>query len=102
MISLTKRAAVLILIVAATASACSKDPAAAKRGYLESGNRYFDQKKYAEAIIEYRNAIKLDPSFGEARRRLAICYLQTGDALNGVREQVRAADLLPDRVDVQI
>jgi tetratricopeptide (TPR) repeat protein len=102
MISLTKRAAVLILIIAATASACSKDPAAAKRAYLESGNRYFDQKKYAEAIIEYRNAIKVDPSFGEARRRLAICYLQTGDALNGVREQVRAADLLPDHVDVQI
>ena len=34
--------------------------------------------------------------------KLAASYLQTGDVLNGLREQVRAADLLPANNDAQI
>jgi tetratricopeptide (TPR) repeat protein len=78
------------------------DPAVKKRQHLESGNRYFDQKKYAEAIIEYRNAIALDATFGEARKRLAEAYTQTGNARGAVGELIRAADLLPTDVPLQV
>ncbi len=101
MIQLLNRRLALALLLAAC-TACSGDPNVTKQKYLESGNRYFEQKKFREAIVEYRNAIKIDPRFGEARLKLAASYLQTGDPVNGLREQVRAADLLPDNVDAQV
>ncbi len=91
-----------VLGVAVTALACSSDPAVKRQQYLESGNRYFDQGKYAEAIVEYRNAIEIDATFGEARKRLGEAYARTGDDRNAFSEFIRAADLLPSDVNVQL
>ena len=49
----------LLLATSATLS-CSRDPEVAKREYLRSGNKYLQEKKYQEAIIQYRNAIQKD------------------------------------------
>ncbi len=49
-----------LALVAATG--CSKDA----RQYYESGNGYFAQQKYREAVVEYRNAIQKDPKVIEA------------------------------------
>src|SRR6266487_4705130 len=84
------------------AQACSTDPERAKRQYFDSGNHYFDQKKYREAAIQYSNALKQDPLFGEARYRLAESYLQIGNVTAASGEYSRAADLLPDDREVQI
>jgi tetratricopeptide (TPR) repeat protein len=92
----------LIVVLLTGAVACSGDPESAKRAYMESGDRYFQQKKYREAIVEYRNVVRLDPRSGEARRQLATSYLHTGDPLNALREQVRAADLLTSDARVQV
>src|SRR5262245_4280665 len=90
-----------MLAVAALTSACS-NPEVDKQRYLESGNRYAAQQKYAEAIIEYRNAIVADARFGEARYKLAQAYEANKDLPNAAREYIRAADLLPDNADVQL
>ncbi len=92
----------LLALVALAAAACSKDPEVAKQQYFASGNRYFEQKKYREAIVEYRNAVNIDPRYGDARLKLATSYLRVGDVGNGLREQVRAADLLPTNNQAQI
>jgi tetratricopeptide (TPR) repeat protein len=89
-----------VLLVAV--AGCSKDPERAKREYLKSGNRYYSQKKYAEAIVQYRSALQQDPQFGDARYRLAEAYEQVGDVGAAYKEAVRAADLLPQRVDAQL
>src|SRR5262245_51044222 len=86
----------------AVSMACATDPQKAKVAYVASGDQYLAEKKFPEAIIQYRNAVQQDPRFGEARLKLAETYLQTGDAPAGFREYIRAADLLPDRADVQI
>ena len=62
----------------------------------------FEQKKYAEAIVEYRNAVRVDPRFGEARQKLADAYGFAGNAQAAFAEQIRAADLLPDNLDAQL
>ena len=62
-------------------SGCSKDPEVAKREYLSSGDAYVEQKKYAEAIVEYRNAIQQDPKFGQARYKLAEAYMHDSGSL---------------------
>ena len=45
---------------------CSGDPAKKRQVYLESGNALMASNKPADAIVEYRNAIKVDAKFGEA------------------------------------
>jgi tetratricopeptide (TPR) repeat protein len=90
------------IAIAMTAAACAKDPQKAKVEYFESGNRYFDQKKYQEAVVEYRNAIQQDPKYGEARYKLAEAYAKLDDARNAYREYIRAADLLPSNTDAQL
>ena len=82
-------------------TACT-DPQVKKQQYFESGNSYLDKKMYGEAIVEYRNAVALDATFGEARKKLAEALTLTGDAGLALGEYVRAADLLPNDVDTQI
>jgi len=73
-----------------------------RQGYLESGNRYLTAGQFAEAVIQYRNAVQKDPRAGDAHAKLAEALLGTGDLANGLREYVRAADLLPDDLALQV
>lgn len=75
-------------------SGCSFSPEAAKRRYLEKGDKYYEQGKYREAIILYRNAIKKDPRFGEAYFKLGESELRRGDARAAVAAYRRAVELL--------
>ena len=90
----------LVLIV--VAFGCQANPDVAKQEYLKSGDRYVAEKKYSEAIVQYRNALQQDPKFGEARYKLAEAYLKVGDVGDATREYIRAADLLPENVDLQV
>ena len=91
-----------VAFVALAAVSCSQDPQKAKLRYVESGDKYAAQKNYAEAIVQYRNAIAKDSLFGEARFKLAQAYAATGDVKNAFHEYIRAADLLPDSVEAQM
>lgn len=86
----------------ALVAGCSTDPERAKQEYLASGDRYVEQKKYHEAIVQYRNALQQDARFGDARLKLARAYEQIGDTPNARREYVRAADALPGSVEAQV
>ena len=91
-----------VLVVGFCSGACSRNPEEAKKRHLEAGNVYFRDAKYREAILEYRTAVRYDAGFGEARLRLAEAYERTADLQNAYREYARAADLLPDRAEVQV
>ena len=90
------------LVCALLAAACGENPEVAKQRYLESGNRYLSEGKYNEAIVEYRNAVQQDARFGAARVKLAEAYELRGDANRAFGEYVRAADVLPTDVAVQL
>ncbi len=81
---------------------CSGNPERERREYLESGNALMAQNKPADAIVQYRNALKADAKFGEARLRLAEAYAQTGDMRRAAQEYFRAADLMPESADAQV
>jgi Flp pilus assembly protein TadD len=82
-------------------AACT-DPQVKKQQYFQSGNGFFDKKMYGEAIVEYRNAVAVDATFGEARKKLADALALNGQASAAYGEYIRAADLLPNDVDAQI
>lgn len=83
-------------------AACKGDPNVKKQNYLESGNRYFENKQYLEAIIEYRNAIQLDPQFAEAHYKLGKSYLSTANYLGALQELQQAVSLQPSNVAAQV
>lgn len=83
-----------------TVGACS-DPAVTKVAHVKKGDALLAQNKPAEAALEYKNALKIDRRFGEARFQLARAYEKNGNAQAG-EEYLRAAELLPGRADVQV
>jgi tetratricopeptide (TPR) repeat protein len=107
MLRVLQRSSRHLLSVAVAASlaimlACSQNPESAKRKYAESGDRYAAAGKTAEAVLEYRNALKIDARAGEVRRKLAELLLKRGELPAALGEYVRAADLLPGDRSVQL
>lgn len=88
--------------VLALAAACAANPDSRKQAYFTSGNRYLASSRFEEAIIQYRNAIEIDPKFAPARVKLGEAYLRAGDPAKALAQYVRAADLLPADVSVQL
>ena len=80
----------------------ARDPQRLKLQFAVSGDRYAAAKKYREAAIQYRGAIAKDPTFGEAYFKLAEAEEAAGDLKAALRSYVRAADLMPDRIDAQL
>src|SRR5580704_13143723 len=68
-------AAALLLVLGALGS-CNGDPQREKQRYLESGQRYFLDGKYAEATIQFRKALQIDPHSVETYRRLGQAYYE--------------------------
>jgi putative PEP-CTERM system TPR-repeat lipoprotein len=95
------RLAVAMAIVA-IATACSRDADAAKRRFIASGDRYAAVGKYSEAVLEYRNAVQKAPRAGDAREKLAEALARTGNLGAALGEFVRAADLLPGNLPLQL
>jgi tetratricopeptide (TPR) repeat protein len=93
---------ILALLACLTLVGCSRNPDAAKRRYLASGDRSVAAGKLADAVIQYRAAVKADPSAGDAHQKLAETFLQAGDLANALPEYVRAADLLPRDLGLQV
>ena len=66
-----------------------------KISYLNAGNKYLDARKYAEAVIEFRNAVQIDPRFSIAHRQLGKAYLGLGNPEAAFREFTTTITLDP-------
>src|ERR1700688_4917737 len=82
--------------------ACSRNPEAGKKRYLESGERYMTKGKYQEASIQYRNALKLDPRFAEAYYQLAKANLAMHDWRDAFAALKEAIQVDPARLDTRL
>ena len=91
-----------IALLVASAASCARDKEVAKREYLASGDEFLSQKKAKEALVQYRNAVRQDPRFGEARFKLAEAYVQNDNLAAAAREYIRAADLMPQNAQAQL
>ncbi len=89
-----KAAVVCIMMLAITA--CTT-----KRGYVEKGNILFDQGKYEDASINYRNAVQKDPNYGEAYYRLGLAEIKLDKPLDAYNALFRASQLLPNNIEVK-
>jgi cellulose synthase operon protein C len=98
-------------------ASCAGNPATAKLKYLQKGEAYMKKGQYSSAIIEFRNAQKVDPKYVEAYYQLyqASMDLSQADQAQGKpvtvvgQEQNNAYQALnqaialdPARVDVRL
>jgi cellulose synthase operon protein C len=83
-------------LLAALLTGCSRDPNVRKQKYFESGEKYFADGKYREALIQYSNAVQIDPRFAQAHFQLSQTYLRLGDNNRAFQELNRTVELAPD------
>jgi tetratricopeptide (TPR) repeat protein len=93
---------VLICCALALLSACSRDPKTRKQKYFSSGEKYFGEARYHEAVIQYSNAVQIDPRFADAHAKLAQAYLKLGDSSHAFQELNRTVELAPNNYRAQI
>lgn len=74
---------------------CKSDPNVKKQKFLESGNRYMENKQFNEAAIQYQNAIQIDPDFAEAHYQLAQASLGMTNWTAALQELQKTVSLRP-------
>ena len=99
--ALRKNRACLVLAFVILA-ACSRDPAKQKAVYLASGEKYAKAGKYQEAVIQFRNAIEIDPRFAEAHHQLANVYIKLKSGQQAYRELQTTLELDSNNTDARL
>jgi tetratricopeptide (TPR) repeat protein len=84
------------------AAACNRDPHAKAAKHATRADAYAAKKQYAEAVIEYGNALKATPQDAAVRYKLGRAHDATGDPVKAYREYAHAADLDPSNLDAQM
>ena len=64
-----------LLSASALLVGCSGDPQKGKQKYLASGMRYMEKGRYQEAVLQFNNALKLDPRFIDAFYQLGRAHM---------------------------
>jgi tetratricopeptide (TPR) repeat protein len=93
---------ILLVVALALATGCARSPEAKKARFLERGDRYFKQAQYREAVIEYRNALRIDGNNAQAIRQLALAHYQLGELAQSFRFLLKAQELEPDNPEIPL
>ena len=70
--------------------------------FTQSGKEFYSQKKYAEAIVEFQNALQKNERDRDARFLLARSYIGEGDLGSAVKELRRLLEYYPGDEDASI
>src|ERR1700732_4909963 len=100
--SSSARVGTVFLMIALVLAGCARTPEAKKARYLERGNRYFKQEQYREAILEYRNVLRIDQKEPAAPRQLGLAHYQIGQFGVAFRYLTQAQQLDPDNTEVRL
>jgi tetratricopeptide (TPR) repeat protein len=72
------------------------------QAYFESGKKYYDQGKFAEATIEFLNAVKRDPNYRNGRYYLALSYFGQHDVVSAVKQLRAIIEAHPDDIEANL
>lgn len=72
------------------------------KDFLQRGELALDEEKYDEAVIEYRNALQIDPNNGPAHFSLARSYTALQKLKEAYWELHEAVRLDPDNIDARL
>jgi tetratricopeptide (TPR) repeat protein len=72
------------------------------QAYFESGKKYYEEKKYQEAIIQLLNAVRKDARHHDARYYLALSFMSQKDFAHAVSELKALLEYDPEDVPVNL
>lgn len=91
----------LVALGASLLLACASDEERLQE-HLAQGDSYREEEKYAEAIIEYKNVLKIDPNNAQAHFGLADAFLRTSRLRQGYWELREAVRLDPSNAAARL
>jgi tetratricopeptide (TPR) repeat protein len=83
-------------------SGCQGNKDKKKERFLASGQEYFEQEKYPEAMIQFKNAVQLDPRSALGYYRLGLTYLKLGRGPEAFGAFQKSVDVDPGASGAQI
>ena len=81
-----------LVLAAVLAGACSRHPF---EGFFTSGSRHLAAKQYAEAVLEFQNAVRVQPGSADAQMKLGEAYAGLGRPAHAAAAYQRACELDP-------
>ena len=84
------------------APGCARSPEAQKARHLERADRHARIERFREAVLEYRNDLRLEPDRARALRHLGFAHFQLGEMGQAFRVLLRAQAFEPDHPEVRI
>lgn len=72
------------------------------QGFMTRATEYSEAGQYNEAIIEFKNALQIDPNIAGAHEGLAKAYLQSNQIMEGFWELSETVRLDPDNIDARL
>lgn len=96
------RISLLLAGAALLLGACAGNPQKAKAKYLASGEKYMQQKKYGEAAIEFRNAIRIDPQYADAYYQLSQAAMGQHNWQVAYASLQKLIEMDPGRLDARL
>ena len=91
--------AVLFIFLLGTFS-CKKSVMGDAKTYFLSGERYYKQMMYEEAMVEYKKAIEEKPSYAPAHLGMGKCLYALGRFEEALKEYKKAIDLDPKNGEI--
>ena len=97
------RAAALVamLLGLLVAMGCADDQAKLAE-HLERGDAYLEEEKFAEAVLEYRSVLQIDPNHADAHYGLAKSFLGTRQVQKAYWELQETVRLDPDNIEAKL
>src|SRR5688572_29530715 len=93
---------VTILLGGVLAYAIWKASPVSSQSFLDSGKKYYEEKKYSEATIQFLNAVQKDPRNRDARFFLAVSYFNQGDLNSSAKHLTGLLEYFPDDVEANL
>lgn len=83
-------------------SGCSRSPQARAARFLEQGKKRFQQRDYARAILQFKNAAQALPNDAEPYYQLGLVHLATNDIRSAASAFYKATELNPKHAGAQL
>ena len=90
------------LLILGFLSGCSKNPAELQKKFMANGQHYLSEGKTNEAVIEFRNLLKLNPRSAKGRYWLGKAYLKKGWTSNALQQFQEASKLDPLLLEIHL
>jgi putative PEP-CTERM system TPR-repeat lipoprotein len=98
----TREWTILLVVGMVVAAGCSRSPEVRKSRHLERGDSYAARQQYREAVLEYRNVLRIDPTNERAVRQLGVVHYELGELAQAFRYLLKAEELAPDALDIRV